>query len=596
MILGLALEQAIAIGVVVTMLGLFAWNRLRYDVVALVSLLAAVATGIVPADKAFVGFSDQVIVIIAAVLVVSKAIARSGVLDRLARRLLAGVDAPSAQVGALCGAVGLMSAFVKNVGTLGIFMPIAIQVARRSKRSPSIYLMPLAFASLIGGTITQIGTSPNLLISSVRKDVTGESFRLLDFAWVGLPLTLLTVAFLAFGWRLLPKDRRAAPAADEAFSIKDYTTEVVIGAGSPFAGKSVGALEAAGESEVVITAVIREGGHNYIPSTNWPLYAGDIVVIQGEPAPVKQLIDDAKLDLAHARELPQSPEEEDDLKTVEAIVTADSPLVDRSPRNLALRSGYDVNVLAVSRGGTRRAARLQDHVFGVGDVVVLQGWEKSLQATLSGLGLLPLADRGLSFGPATQGIVPLAILAFATLLIAFKLTTVAVGFFAAAVLVVLTKQLPLKDAYEAIEGPVIIMLAALIPIAQSLQSTGVTVLIGQGLATVGGMLPGFLALAMMLLAAMLLTPFLNNAAAVLMLGPVAAVLAKTLGYNADPFLMAVALGCACDFLTPIGHQNNLLVMGPGGYRFGDYWRLGLPLTLMVLVVGTPLIMLFWPLK
>nr|HML43533.1 SLC13 family permease [Hyphomicrobium zavarzinii] len=216
---GLTADQMAAIAIVVTMLGFFIWDRWRYDVVALGALLAAIAAGIVPQDKAFVGFSDQVIVVIAAVLVVSKAIARSGVLDRLARRLLKNVDTPSAQIGILAAAVALLSAFVKNVGTLGIFMPIAIQVARRSKQSPSIYLMPLAFASLIGGTITQIGTSPNLLISTVRQDVVGEPFRLFDYAWVGLPLTVLAVVFLAFGWRLLPKDRKGAPTAEERFSI-----------------------------------------------------------------------------------------------------------------------------------------------------------------------------------------------------------------------------------------------------------------------------------------------------------------------------------------------------------------------------------------
>lgn len=592
--LGLTTDQAAAIAVVVVMLGFFIWDRWRYDLVALAALLAAIAVGIVPGDKAFVGFSDQVIVVIAAVLVVSKAIAGSGVLDRVVRRLLSGVESPSLQIGLLSAAVAFLSAFVKNVGTLGIFMPIAIQVARRSKQSPSIYLMPLAFASLIGGTITQIGTSPNLLISTVRQDISGQPFRMFDYAWVGLPLTLLAIVFLSIGWRLLPKDRKGAPTAEEKFSIEDYTTELLISDDSPFVGKSVGDLEKAGD--VVVTAVIREGGHNYVPSPHWPLYAGDIVVVQAEPTALKNLVDEAKLGLVHASELRKTASDQDELSTVEAVVGADSPLLGRTPRNFALRQRYDVNVLAVSRAGKRRAARLQTHEFQVGDVIVLQGWDTNLQTTLGELGLLPLADRALSLGKSTQGLVSLAVLAVAMVLISFKAVTVAVGFFAAAVAVILLKQISLKNAYEAIEGPVIVLLAALIPIAQSLQATGVTDLIGQGMASAGAGLPGYMAVAMMLAAAMTLTPFLNNAAAVLVLGPVAAVVGKSLGYNADPFLMAVALGCACDFLTPIGHQNNLLVMAPGGYRFGDYWRLGLPLSLTVLVVGTALITLVWPLK
>lgn len=594
--IGLTPDQIAAIGIVVTMLALFIWDRWRYDLVALAALLAAVMVGVVPQDRAFEGFSDTVVVVIATVLVVSKAIARSGILDRLVRKLMKGIDSPSAQIGLLSLAVGLLSGFVKNVGTLAIFMPIAIQVARRSKRSPSLYLMPLAFASLIGGTITQIGTSPNLLISSVRQETLGKPYSLFDYAWVGLPLTFVVVAFLMVGWRLLPGDRKGAPSAEERFSIENYTTELTVGADSPFVGKTVGDLERSGD-DLMILAVIREGGHNYIPSPHWPLYAGDIVTVRAEPAAVKQLIDEARLTLEPARELSKADDTpQDELATVEAIVTAQSPLVGQTPQSFALRRAYDVNLLAVSRAGKNRAARLQSHTFEVGDVVVLQGWESSLQDTRTSLGLLPLADRGLSLGKSTDGLISLAIMGIVLMLISTKVLSVAVGFALAAVLVVLLKQISLKDAYESIEGPVLVLLGALIPIAKSLQTTGVTDILGQQIASIGAQVPGPAALAIMLAVSMLLTPFLNNAAAVLMLGPVAAVVARTLGYNADPFLMAVALGCACDFLTPIGHQNNLLVMGPGGYRFTDYARLGLPISLLVIALGTPLILTFWPLR
>ncbi|MDX2205863.1 MAG: SLC13 family permease [Hyphomicrobiaceae bacterium] len=593
---GLTVQQGAVIGIVSGMLILFMWERWRYDVVALCALCAALAAGVVPADKAFVGFSDQVVVVIASVLVISKAVARSGLLDRLARRSMKGVESPTLQVGVLSAAVGLMSALVKNVGTLGIFMPIAIQVARRCKRQPSIYLMPLAFASLIGGTITQIGTSPNLLISTVREDLGGEPFRLFDYAWVGLPLTVLAVGYLMVGWRLLPHDRTAAPSAEDAFSISDYATELVVPMGSPFVGKTVGDLEAAGDGEVVVTALERAGRHIQVPAARWPLMAGDILTLQAEPNTVEALVEEMKLELAHARALKADVAHRSELRPVEAVVSPDSPLVGSTPSELALRRRFDINLLAVSRAGTRRSTRLQSHRFQAGDVVVVQGWESTLQATLADLGLIPLADRGLTIGSRASGLIPLGILAVAMVLISLKAMTVAVGFFAAAVMVVLLRQIPLKEAYRAIEGPVIVMLAALIPIAQSFQTTGVTELIGNGIAMAASHLPGWAALTLMLAVAMVLTPFLNNAAAVLMLGPVAGVVARHLGYNADPFLMAVALGCACDFLTPVGHQNNLLVMGPGGYRFGDYWRLGLPLSLLVLCVGPALILLAWPLR
>lgn len=383
--------------------------------------------------------------------------------------------------------------------------------------------------------------------------------------------------------------------ADERFSIEDYTTELVVGQSSPLVGKTVGDLEHAGTGDAVVVAVMREGGHNYIPNPNWPLFAGDIVTIQAEPATIKELVEESRLDLAHARQLTKANGERDELSTVEVIVTADSPIVGHTPRSLSLRQRYDVNLLAVSRAGSHRAARLQSHTFAVGDVIVLQGWEKGMQQTMADLGLLPLADRSLGLGQPTRGLVALAVLAVAMVLITFKLVTVAVGFFAAAAIVMISRQIPMKDAYEAIEGPVIVLLACLIPIAHSLQATGVTDIIGHQLAAIGSQVPGYIAVGMMLAVAMMLTPLLNNAAAVLMLGPVAGVVAKSLNYNPDAFLMAVALGCACDFLTPIGHQNNLLVMGPGGYRFNDYWRLGAPLSLIVLLVGTPLLIVFWPL-
>ncbi len=594
-ILGLTWLQLASFGLIAVMLVLFMWERWRYDLVAVMILLAATLIGVVPADKAFDGFSNPVIVIIASVLIVSKAISTSGILDNVMRKAMKDVTSSTMQIGILTACVTFLSAFVKNVGTLGIFMPIAIQVARRSQRSPSIYLMPLAFGSLIGGTITLIGTSPNLLISSVREQLGKAPFSLFDFAWVGLPLSILSVAFLAIGWRLLPKDRKGAPSADQKFEIERYTTELRISEDSPLAGKSVGDLEHLGDSEVLVRAVTREGGHHYIPHRYWPLFAGDIVSIQADPAAIKTLTDQGRLELVGAEELEKDDDERDELGVVEAIVGPNSILLGRSPRSMQLRQHYDVNLIAVSRAGANRHTRLQSHSFEVGDVVALQGWQKELSATLKVLGCLPLVDRGLTLGSLRQGIIPLAVLAVAMVLIATHAVNVAVGFFGAAVLVVLWRQVSLKEAYEAIDGPVIVMLAALLPVGHGLEGTGATKVMGEWIAAASTGLPGYGAIALMIVVSMILTPFLHHAAAVLVLGPVAAVVAKQLGYDPDPFLMAVALGCACDFLTPIGHQNNLLVMGPGGYKFSDYWRLGLPLSILVTVAGTALILTFWPL-
>ena len=591
----LTFQQMAAFGIVIAMLALFMWDRWRYDMVAMIVLLSALALGVVQPANAFHGFSNPVIVIIASVLVVSKAISSSGLLDGLMRRALRSVTSPSMQIGILTACVALLSAFVKNVGTLAIFMPIAVQVARRSNQSPSIYLMPLAFGSLIGGTITQIGTSPNLLISTVRQNLGLPGYSLFDYAWVGLPLTLIAIVYLAVGWRLLPRDRKAASSASDHFEIEKYTTEMRISDASPLANKRVMDVENFGDSDVLVRAVTRGSEHYYIPHRNWLLRPGDVLTVQADSTSIKTLSGEGKLELIGVEELERDEDGHDELQTVEAIVTAESPLVGYTAQSLNLRYHHDVNLLAVSRAGYNRHTRLHNHRFDVGDVIALQGWKKELPATLNELGCLPLADRGLGLGQTRRGLLPLLILLVAMILISLKLVPVDVGFFAAAVLTVLTGQLTLSEAYKSIDAPVIIMLACLIPVGEGFKETGAADVIGNLLASVGQNAPAYVAVGMMLTASMLLTPFLHHAAAVLVLGPIAAVLAKTLGYHPDPFLMAVALGCACDFLTPIGHQNNLLVMEPGGYRFGDYWRLGLPLSIIVVLVGTPLIIWVWPL-
>ena len=588
------LNQIEAFAIVGAMLALFVWDRIRYDLVAALALLAALLTGVIPAAKAFEGFSNQVIIIIASVLVVSRAIARSGVIDALLRRWMQRITSPSAQIGILSGCVTFLSAFMKNVGTLGIFIPIAIQTAGRSKRSASIYLMPLAFGSLIGGTITLIGTSPNLLISTVRQEIEGRPFQLFDFVPVGLPLSILALGFLSVGWRLIPQRTGQRPAED-AFDIDRYTSELLIAEGSPLVGQTVAALEAMGEGDLTVAAVIRSGRQRAMPPAHWEFVAGDLVAVQADPALLKKLADAAKLEVAGAGRLDASERQKDDVIVVEAVVTDGSLLIDRTATGLHLRQRFDVNLLAVSRAGERLGARLHRLRFKSGDVVALQGWEQDLPAILAELGCLPLADRRLTLGQKRTGIWSLLILVVAMILVAVNIIPVVTAFFGSAVLVVLFRQITLKDAYDAIEWPVIIMLGCLIPVGEALKETGGTEHLSHALSAAAQFIPAWATLGLVLATAMLVTPLLHHAAAVLVLGPVAASVAHNLGYQPDAFLMAVALGCSCDFLTPIGHQNNTLVMGPGGYRFSDYWRLGLPLSILVLLVGTPLILAAWPL-
>ena len=592
------LHQIEAVAIVAGMLILFVSDRVRYDLVGAIALSAALVTGIVPADKAFSGFSSSVIIIIASVLILSRAIAASGVMEVWMRRLLRRVHSTTMQVGLLTGGVTLLSAFVKNVGALGLFMPLAIQAAERRERPVSRYLMPLAFGSLIGGTITQIGTSPNILISQVRQQVTGHPYGLFDFTPIGLPLSIIAVAFLSLGWRLLPANRRGVPPPERRFAIEDYTSEARLPDKSPLADKTVADLEAMSEGEVTVAAIIREHGHRYVPRPHWRLFAGDILVLQGDPTTLQPLVDQAKLELIAAQKTdelePRS--KDDDLETVEAVVTPNSRLIDRTPAGMHLRRSYEINVLAVSRAGQRDTTRLHEKRFEAGDIVVLQGHTTRLREAVGELGCLPLAERNLSMGRTGVRYLPLLILVAAMGAVMLRLLQVEAAFFIAATVTLALRLIPFRIAYDAIDGPIIIMLACLIPVGEALNDTGAAAILGHGLAAVAVLLPGTLPVTLILVVSMLVTPFLHHAAAVLVMGPVAAVVAKTLGYGPDAFLMAVAFGAACDFLTPIGHQNSTLVMRPAGYRFSDYWRLGLPLSILVAIAGTWLITRAWPLQ
>ena len=591
----MTLDQGFAFAIVIGMMAMFVWGRLRYDLVALLALLASIVVGIVPAEEAFVGFSDDIVVIVASALLVSAAVARSGVVDIVLRRVSPYLSSTRMQVLGLVGAVTVLSAMVKNIGALSMLMPVAFQLARRTGTSPSHLLMPMAFGSLLGGLMTLIGTSPNIIVSQMREEITGEPFRMFDFLPVGLGLALAGVVFLAFGYRLLPPARKGAASMDAAFNISGYTAEVRIPADSPAVGMTVAELEELGEGEVNVTTIIRERFRRYTPAGHWTLNVDDVLLMEGEPSALERVVAQAKLRLAEDEDAPAPGDSTDEMGVVEAVVTGNSPLVGHSAVQTRLSERFQVSLLAVSRSGERVTQRLRSLKFRPGDVVVLQGNLNHLPETLGELQCLPLAERDFRLGRGRQGLLPVVVLAAAMVLVALHLVPVAIAFFGTAVILILFGALTLREAYDVIEWPILILLGALIPVSEAIRTTGGTDLIAGWLWTATAALPPIGALALIMVVAMAVTPFLNNAATVLVMAPIAASLAAALGYSPDAFLMAVAVGAACDFLTPIGHQCNTLVMGPGGYRFGDYWRLGLPLSIIVVVAGVPLIAFFWPL-
>jgi di/tricarboxylate transporter len=418
-----------------------------------------------------------------------------------------------------------------------------------------------------------------------------------DFAPVGIGLAVVGVAFLTLGWRLLPTIKRGAGATPETrFSIEDYITEVSVPAASPYVGRTVRDLEALGDGDVTVAAIIRERYRRYIPAGHWTLFEGDILVLKADTHALSKLVDAAKLELIHHREVAPGDRREEDLAVVEAVVTPNSTMIGSTVEQLALRERYGLNLLALSRSGRRIAQRLRRVRFQDGDLLVLQGRAERINDKLAALGCLPLAERNVPLGRTRNLYLPALVLGMAIVLVTTDVVSVPVGFFGAAVAMLVLQLLTLREAYDAVEWPVLVLFGALIPVSEALQTTGATDLVAGWLSAAAQHLPPLGALGMMLVAAMALTPFLNNAATVLVMAPIGASLAGQLGMSPDPFLMAVAVGAGCDFLTPIGHQCNTLVMGPGGYRFSDYWRLGLPLSVIVAVLGTFLISVFWPLR
>ena len=573
---------------------LFVSGRLRYDLVAILSLLASLAAGTVPASKAFTGFSDDIVIIVASALVLSAAIGRSGIIESALRFVSAHVRRVRWQLTVLVGSVTLLSALVKNIGALAMLMPAALKMAKKSETSASVFLMPMSFGSLLGGLITLIGTSPNIIVSRVREQMTGEPFRMFDYAPVGLGLSLVGLVFLHFGYRLLPSDRRATATMDEALDITDYTTEAVVPEASSAVGQTSAEFTAAVQEEVEITAILRGEKRTRLPASHATLEAGDTLLLKGDPEQLERAIVTAGLELDGQDRAAVTENRQGDIGVIEAVVTANSPLVGRAAGGMALHERHGVNLLAISRSGQRLTKGLRDTKLRAGDVIVLQGPLDILPEQLGELGCLPLAERTIHLGSARRGLIPVAILAGAMAMAAFGLVTAPVAFFAAATLVILSGALPIRAAYEQVEWPILVMLGALIPVSGALQDTGGTQLISNWLSSVAAGVPPWAAVGLILVAAMAATPFLNNAATVLVMAPIAANFATDLQMRPDAFLMAVAVGAGCDFLTPIGHQCNTLVMGPGGYRFGDYARLGAPLSVLVVLVGVPLILLVWP--
>ncbi|MCH7888956.1 MAG: SLC13 family permease [Proteobacteria bacterium] len=590
-------DQATIFAILVALFVLFVWGRWRYDIVAFLALLAAVVAGVVPFAGAFRGFGHPATVTVALVLVMSRALMNSGAVDLIARHVRLSAKRLSLHIGALSSLGASLSAVMNNVGALALLMPVAIQAAAKAKQSPAVVLMPLSFGTILGGLVTMIGTPPNIIIATFRDKTAGEPFGMFDFTPVGAAVAIVGLVFVAFvGWRLIPPSRRKKLSPAELFDLEDYVSEARVPEGSDAVGLTVHEIEElTRDVDAVIVGVIRKGRRGFGVARREPIEVGDLLVIEAGPQSIDAFITQLKLEVVGVEGSKAKLLRTDDVVLMEAVVPRRSRIERRTASAVRLRSRYGVNLVAVSRQGAPIRERLGTLTLKAGDVLLLQGDSERLPEVIAAIGCLPLAERGLQIGKGGQAWLCAGIFAAAIAAAAAGLAPFPITLSLAVVAVALLKIVPPREIYESVDWPVILLLGAMIPVGEALETTGATGLIAGAIVDLAAGIPPVAILVVLMVVTMTLSDIMNNAATAVVTAPIAVGIAGQLGLDPDPFLMTVAVGASCAFLTPIGHQNNMLIMGPGGYHFGDYWRMGLPLEVLIVAVSIPMIVWVWPL-
>ena len=592
----LSTEHLILFGLLLGVFGFLLWGRVRYDLVAFAALILALILGAVPVDAAFSGFGHPATVIIALVLIVSRGLFNSGVVEAIARVCVSGVKGIGTHIGLMSGVGGLLSAVMNNVAALSLLMPVDIEAARKGERSPSLTLMPLSFATILGGMVTLIGTPPNIVVATVREEALGDPFRMFDFAPVGIVVAVVGVLFVALiGWRLLPSGRQKENPAVALADMAGYVFETSVSENSKLVGAPLyEAFPLAEEHDVVITGLVRN--HVRLPGTarRETVREGDILVLEGAAESIEQFVGAARLGSGDPDKQVELLGES--MAIAEAVVPVGARIAGRSATDIRLAYRHGVMLLGISRRGRSFRERVRKLQILPGDILLLYGAEDRLEHAIQWLGCLALANRGLTVLQRQKA--GLAIGAFVLAILAASLGWVYLSVALGAVVVVYVVFGLVKptEVYESVEWPVIVLLGSLIPIGSALESSGGTALIAQWILSATEGLAPVMVLAILMIVTMCLSDVLNNVATALIAAPIGLEVAERLSLNPDPFLMAVAVAASCAFLTPIGHKNNTIVMGPGGYRFGDYWRMGLPLEMLVVAVSLPAILYFWPLS
>lgn len=588
-------DQVILFGLFALVFLFLLWGRWRYDLVAFIALILALVLGVVPTEDAFSGFGHPATIIVGLVLIVSRGLMNSGAIDIITRKVTAMDLKLSQHISAMSGLGALLSAFMNNVAALALLMPVDLQAAKKKSRSPRITLMPLAFATILGGMITLIGTPPNIIIAAYREKTFGESFGMFDFAPVGLTCAVVGIAFVAlFGWRLIPRQDTDEDAGRDLMDMDDYVAEIVVPENSPAVGKKVRELDPQAEdADVSIVGLIRQKRRFSGYARHIEIQAGDVLIVEAGPQELDQFRGALKLEFAGERK--HEKVASGGMALLEVVVPQNALIEGRSALSLKLLLRHGVTLLGVSREGKRFRERVRRLKIEAGDVLLLLGPTERVEEVANWLGVLPLAERGLSVTQYRRAGLAAGIFAVAIGVASFGGLYLAVALAIVVAAYVLLDIVPLQEVYHQVEWPVIVLLGSMIPLGTALEQSGGTALIATEIVNLTSGLPTIAVLTVLMIVIMTLSDVLNNTATAVVGAPIAVEIATRLNANPDPFLMAVAVAASCAFLTPIGHKNNTLIMGPGGYRFGDYWRMGLPLEILIVATSVPAILFFWPL-
>ena len=589
-------DQIILFALFAGVFGLLLWGRFRYDLVAFGALMAGVVLGVVPSDRAFEGFGHPATIVVALVLVVSAGLVNSGAVLLITRTLVNSARGLGGHIALMGGVGGVLSAFMNNVAALALLMPVDIQTARKAGRAPGLSLMPLSFATILGGMATLIGTPPNIIIASFRGDALGAPYSMFDFAPVGGLTALAGLAFVALvGWRLIPSTGEAAGAVN-AGDLKNYIAELTVPEDAKLVGRRVRDIEElADKADVAILGLVREGKRLYGAQRMTKIRAEDALVLEAAPGALDEFRASHGLVVSDEKRRELLAEADQGLSLVEVVVQEGARMAGRSAQGVGLSWRQRTILVGISRQGRKITSQVRKEQVKPGDILLLLVPADRVGEVSAWMGALPLADRGLAVTQDRKTWLAIGLFGAAVAAASFGLIYLPVALGIVVMGYVLTRILTLTELYDHIEWPVVVLLGSMIPLGAALEESGGTELIAGALVGLTAGWPAWAILMVLMVVTMTLSDVLNNTATAIVAAPVGVQMASSLGVSADPFLMAVAVAASSAFLTPIGHKNNTLILGPGGYEFGDYWRMGLPLEILVVTVSTPLILLFWPL-